>query len=273
MALLGGGPRVRSKKTVKQIIREIRTKQRGGIQEFGLPIPKGAIKPLVRAGGSLLRRLGRKIPLVKKIVPGSPERIAKAERLAGVRGLSGVTRSPGKFRPVARGSTRGGFVAAKPIAVAATKLVVAGAALEGGSRALQAILPSPVVTLGGGQQAGGPGIFGGGRTLAHPSIGSGGGGGGLQLGGQAPPGNTIVKVWDTGTARFARDASGMHYVLKKDGTIKRFRPPRPVCIPKKWDSRSMSRVMRRLGSHQKAAIKLVQMMGGSASKTKHHHRG
>jgi len=80
-------------------------------------------------------------------------------------------------------------------------------------------------------------------------------------------------VWDTGTARFARDASGWHYVVRKDGTVKRFRPPRPVCIPKKWDSRSMSRVMRRLGSHQKSAIKLIQMLGGTATKTRHTHRG
>jgi len=181
-------------------------------------------------------------------------------------------RSSSKFvrpRLVRPGVTRGQIiVAGKKIAI----LGGAGAVIEGGSRALQSIIPSPVITVQPKQPVS-PGIdiLIGGKPVAHPGIGSGGGG--LELGGQAPPGNTIVKVWDTGTARFARDASGMHYVLKKDGTIKRFRPPRPVCIPKKWDSRSMSRVMRRLESHRKAAIKLVQMLGGTATKTRHAHRG
>lgn len=258
-------PRARSSKTVKQIMKERAVARRGGIREMG---PSGAV---VKAGFAIFRRLAKKIPGVKKFIPGSAPRIARAEaRLRAVGGLAGGrSGSFGRFtrpRPV---NTRRSMIASRPVK-AATKLVVAGAALEAGSRALQAIIPSPVVTVR--PEAVLQTVFGGGtQTMAHPGIGAGGGGG-LQLGGTAPPGNVIVKVWDTGTARFARDASGMHYVLKKDGTVKRFRPPRPVCIPKKWDSRSMSRVMRRLGSHQNAAIKLVKMMGGSASKTRHAHR-
>lgn len=266
MALLGGGPR---KRLTKRGIRDLKTRVRLTGKAREAPLKTAGIpgKAIFKLLGPVARRLGKKIPLVKRIIPGSPERAAKLEK--AISGLSGVTRPLGKFRGAP--APRGGF---KPRAIAKTtgKLVVAGVALEAGTQALQAILPSPVIPVrpaGGVTSLDFP--FRGGGPMAHPGIGSGGGG--LVLGGQAPPGSTIVKVWDTGTARFARDASGMHYVLKKDGTIKRFRPPRPVCVPKKWDSRSMSRVMRRLGSHQKAAIKLVQMMGGSASKTKHTHRG
>lgn len=271
MALLGGGPRRRSTRSVTQIIK---SRKRARELKIAGPLPSGAVKPLIKAGGSLLRRFAKKIPFVKKFIPGSAQRIVKAEaRLRAVGQFSGGARTTSKFGNLARRAqvVRGGG-GTTAVVRAGAKLVVAGAALEGGSRALQAIIPSPVITVKPQDVIrAGADILLGGKPVAHPGIGSGGGG--LELGGHAPPGSTIVKVWDTGTARFARDASGMHYVLKKDGTIKRFRPPRPVCIPKKWDSRSMSRVMRRLESHRKAAIKLVQMLGGTATKTRHAHRG
>lgn len=268
MAMLGGGPRKRlTKRAIKDL--KMRIRLTGKAREF--PLKQAGIgKALFKAGSSMLRRFGKKIPVVKRFVPGSAQRIARAERLAGVRSLSGSgIKSSGKFtRPQLVRPRRGLAQRARPVVETGGKLIAGGAALELGSRALGAMLGSPTVTVvpGAGIEA----VVNAGRSLmAHPGIGgSGSTGTSLTLGGTAPLGNTIVKVWDTGTARFARDASGMHYVLKKDGTIKRFRPPRPVCIPKKWDSRSMSRVMRRLASHQNNAIKLVQMMGGSASKTK-----
>ena len=261
MALLGG-PAIRRGTPAhkKELARRRKIYRSRNLKEAG----PGRV--IFKAGGSLLRRFGKKIPFVKKFVPGSKERIIAAER------ATGLSRSlPGTARVYPRGLGLPKFVSKPAVITAGKKIVLlggAGATIEGGSRALEAILPSPVITVRPSAVV--ETIFGGGtQSMAHPSIGTGSRGStGLQLGGTAPLGNTIVKTWNTGTAQFARDASGMHYVLKKDGTIKRFRPPRPVVVPKNWNARSMNRVMRRLESHRTAAIKLVTMLGGSASKTR-----
>lgn len=57
-------------------------------------------------------------------------------------------------------------------------------------------------------------------------------------------------------------------VTRKDGTIKVYRPYRPVVIPRKWNSRSMGRVATALKRQQKMAIKIVQLAGGEASASK-----
>lgn len=255
MALLGGGPRRRlTKRAIRDL--DMRVRLTGKAREAPLLQAGGLGKAAIRAGGSLLRRFGKKIPGVRRFVPGSSERIARMERLTAIRGLGGrgAPTRPGLGRAVA------------PVAKTAVKLVTAGAAIELGSRGLETLLPTPVVTVRPMEALTALGdIFGGGRPMAHPGVARGQE---LEIGGQAPPGTTIVKVWDTGTARFARDAAGYHYVQKKDGSIKRFRPPRPVVVPKKWDARAMNRVMRRLASHQNAAMKLIKLMGGSASKTR-----
>ena len=271
MAMLGGGPRKRlSKRAIRDL--KMRVRLTGRAREAGLKEAGGLSRAFVRAGGSLLRRFGRNIPGVGRFVPGSAQRIARAERLAGIQTMAGgAPRQVGKFfRPSPVRPS--GLVRAPAVLKTGGRLVVAGAALELGARGLTTLLPGAGSTKA-------PELTSldffrpGGKPMAHPAIGGGPSRGGeLVLGSAAPAGNTIVKVWDTGTAQFARDASGMHYVLKKDGTIKRFRPPRPVVVPKNWNPRAMNRVMRRLGSHQKAAIKLVTMLGGSASKTRSSRR-
>jgi len=87
---------------------------------------------------------------------------------------------------------------------------------------------------------------------------------GLAVGQELPPSHQVVRVWQTfpGGPVFARLADGHIAVQKKDGTIKHFRPYRPVVIPRKWNARSMSRVATALKRQRKTATKIMQITGG-----------
>jgi len=86
----------------------------------------------------------------------------------------------------------------------------------------------------------------------------------LAVGSEIPPAHQVVKTWQTfpGGPVFAKLADGHIAVQKKDGTIKHFRPYRPVCIPRKWNARSMSRVATALKRQRKTATKILQITGG-----------
>jgi len=86
----------------------------------------------------------------------------------------------------------------------------------------------------------------------------------LAVGSVLPPSHQVVKVWQTfpGGPVFARLADGHIAVQKKDGTIKHFRPYRPVVIPRNWNARSMSRVATALKRQRKTATKIMQITGG-----------
>jgi len=88
--------------------------------------------------------------------------------------------------------------------------------------------------------------------------------GGLSVGQELPPSHVVVRTWQTfpGGPIFARLADGHIAVQKKDGTIKHFRPYRPVVIPRKWNARSMSRVATALKRQRKTATKIMQITGG-----------
>ena len=88
--------------------------------------------------------------------------------------------------------------------------------------------------------------------------------GGLAVGQQLPPSHQVVRTWQTfpGGPVFARLADGHIAVQKKDGTIKHFRPYRPVVIPRKWNARSMSRVATALKRQRKTAVKIMKITGG-----------
>jgi len=90
------------------------------------------------------------------------------------------------------------------------------------------------------------------------------GNGRLAVGQELPPSHLVVRVWQTfpGGPRFARMADGHIAVEKKDGTIKHFRPYRPVVIPRRWNARSMSRVATALKRQRKTATKIMQITGG-----------
>jgi len=91
----------------------------------------------------------------------------------------------------------------------------------------------------------------------------------LVVGGQLPPSHQVVRTWQTfpGGPVFARLADGHIAVQKKDGTIKHFRPYRPVVIPRKWNARSMSRVATALKRQRKTATKILKITGGVPTKT------
>jgi len=91
----------------------------------------------------------------------------------------------------------------------------------------------------------------------------------LVVGGQLPPSHQVVRTWQTfpGGPIFARLADGHIAVQKKDGTIKHFRPYRPVVIPRKWNARSMSRVATALKRQRKTATKILRITGGLPTKT------
>ena len=81
---------------------------------------------------------------------------------------------------------------------------------------------------------------------------------------QHPSQHVVVRAWQTfpGGPVFQRFSDGHIEVQKKDGTIKTFRPYRPVVIPRKWNARSMSRVATALKRHRKMATKILQITGG-----------
>ncbi len=95
--------------------------------------------------------------------------------------------------------------------------------------------------------------------------------GGMTLGDY--PGLVATRTWQTfaGGPTFTRyDGFGgaRISVTKKAGTIKVYRPYKPVVIPKNWKGRAMGRVATALKHQQKMAIKIVQLAGGEAHATK-----
>lgn len=84
-----------------------------------------------------------------------------------------------------------------------------------------------------------------GLDIMHPSTGRS-----IQtlpgVGGMLPPGTTIVKVWNTGTAQFARLADGRIAVQKRDGTIKVYRPQKHIVIPRNPRVGTLIRADKRL---------------------------
>jgi hypothetical protein len=105
------------------------------------------------------------------------------------------------------------------------------------------------------------------RPATSLAIGGGATGTALALGGafggQAfSPGVEVIGGWNTGTAQFARLSNGSFAAQRKDGSWRTYRAYRPVCIPKKWNSRSMGRVSRALRSQRKTASTVMRMTGG-----------
>ena len=81
--------------------------------------------------------------------------------------------------------------------------------------------------------------------------------------------HVLVNQWQTfpGGPVFSRFADGHIEVTKKNGVVRRYRPYRPVVIPKKWDARAMRRVATALKRQRKTATKILQLTGGVPKKT------
>lgn len=87
------------------------------------------------------------------------------------------------------------------------------------------------------------------------------------------PGLVPTRTWTTFAGgpvftRFDGPGGTRISVTRKDGTIKVYRPYRPVVIPRRWNARSMGRVATALKRQQKMAIKIVQLAGGEATASK-----
>ena len=78
------------------------------------------------------------------------------------------------------------------------------------------------------------------------------------VGEQLPSRDTVVKVWDTGTARFAMLLDGRIAVQKKDGRIKIYRPQKHIVIPRNPRLGTFIRAEKRLKSISKRIRKVVK---------------
>lgn len=223
-------------------IKRRRKRQRKFIADT-VPVRAAAI---TTPGKALLAQFGRriigKIPGLRNLVPGSAARIAAGERglgfaAAGPRGLA--------IRP---GSALAPRIA--PIAKTVARVGAIGGAFAVGEEIVSRTLRGSF---------GERGIAGSGPRRQQVAR-----GGGLSVGGEIPPSHQVVRTWQTfpGGPIFARLADGHIAVQKKDGTIKHFRPYRPVVIPRRWNARSMSRVATALKRQRKTATKIMQITGG-----------
>jgi len=87
--------------------------------------------------------------------------------------------------------------------------------------------------------------------------------------------HVLVNQWQTfpGGPVFSRFADGHIEVTRKNGTVKHYRPYRPVVIPKKWDARAMRRVATALKRQRKTATKILQLTGGVPKRKESRARG
>jgi len=199
-------------------------------------IGKPILKALMKVGP--VRRVLRKIPGVRRVVPGSPQSIAQSEL---------ALQYPGTFKVPGTALT----TTARNLAKTVVPVASVGAGLAIGEKIAERLIGKGLeLNVGGGGSR--P------RRQQMPR------GGSLAVGQELPPSHVVVRTWQTfpGGPVFARLADGHIAVQKKDGTIKHFRPYRPVVIPRKWNARSMSRVATALKRQRKTATKIMQITGG-----------
>jgi len=227
-----------------------------GLRISGLRALKGRGQPQVRSAAitspvkaliaavvrqPLFRSALRKVPGISRLVPGSPARVA-----AGEAATFGVGRGTAL-------AVRGGAPLARfgSLARPAAKIAAVGGTFAVGEEVVKRAL------AGGFGRVSAPRFVTRGRQQSMPSR-------SLVVGQELPPSHLVVRVWQTfpGGPRFARMADGHIAVEKKDGTIKHFRPYRPVVIPRRWNARSMSRVATALKRQRKVATKILQITGG-----------
>jgi len=233
-----GGAAGRLKRSVsisrKAAIR--RAAVRAPVSRAGITTPGKAIIAAVLKT-PVFRAALRRIPGISRLVPGSKTRIAGLERQLG------FTTGPTSL------ALRGGAPLAR---VGALAKPAARIAAVGGTFAIGEEVVKRALTGGFSFPK---------RTQRRPEMAPRGG---LAVGQELPPSHVVVRTWQTfpGGPVFARLADGHIAVQKKDGTIKHFRPYRPVVIPRKWNARAMGRVATALKRQRKTATKIMQITGG-----------
>ena len=215
-------------------------RRRAPVAQAGITTPgKAVVAAIVRT--PLARSVLRRIPGISRFIPGSPSRVAGLERQLGFTSTG--------LRPGTALAVRGGAPLAR-VARRALPIAAVGGTFAIGEETVKRALSA--------------GFGGAERTQAPRRRPQMAGGRGLVPGLELPPSHVVVRTWQTfpGGPVFARLADGHIAVQKKDGTIKHFRPYRPVVIPRKWNSRSMSRVATALKRQRKTAMKIMQITGG-----------
>jgi hypothetical protein len=93
--------------------------------------------------------------------------------------------------------------------------------------------------------------------------------GAVASGGAALPSSEegISHQWTANGVTFSYLTNGMIEVVKRNGRIRRYRPYRPVTIPKKWNARAMGRVATALKRHREMALDIVRISGGIPYRT------
>jgi len=99
-----------------------------------------------------------------------------------------------------------------------------------------------------------------GKPMAHPAAGTA-----LDVRprtmGMMPAAESIVRTWHANGIPFWRTVDGWIYVQRLDGTIKRYRPYKPVVLGKHPSTRQINRAINKLKSEYKVHRKLVSLFG------------
>jgi len=233
-----------------------RTPTRGPGAGGAVPIRRATITSPIRALGArliqtpLVRSVLRKIPGVKRFVPGSAQRVRRMETSLGLAGRDFGGTAPGVL------------ARARPLIKTAAKVGAIGGAFAIGEEAVKRTIGATLFDEGPNIPLSTPRVKApqinltrSAQMAKHQQ---------LAVGSVLPPSHQVVKAWQTfpGGPVFAKLADGHIAVQKKDGTIKHFRPYRPVVIPKRWNASSMRRVATALKRQRKTATKIMQITGG-----------
>jgi len=245
--LVRGRPRQVAKVLESMIQQRLNVKRRRKVRRAVVARPIAtAVRAIVASplGRGVIRKVG-----LGRFLPGSAQNIARSEAglgfTAGPRGLAIRTTGAGLAlrvaKPVAKVAAIGGtFAVGEEVA----KRVIGRSIFDTGPRNGVAKDPfGPIKKV---------------ERRPMPSR------NGFQVGQTIPPEHTVVRTWETwpGGPRFARMADGHIIAERKDGTLKHYRPYRPVVVPRKWDARAMSRVATALKRQRKTAQKIMQLTGG-----------
>jgi len=213
-------------------------------------------------------RRGTKVlaSLVEQTIASMGPPPIRAAVMTGGRGLAVRAATTVARRIFGSRTSQVGAIARQTAARPAVRFAAAGGAVVAAERAIEATTGrSPARMVFDLTQGRGRDVFDTAPTRTRPSTPR------RQPMGRdlAIPQHQVVRTWQTfpGGPVFARFADGHIEVQKKDGTIKHYRPYRPVVIPRKWDARSMRRVATALKRQRKVATKILQLTGGVPKRT------
>jgi len=252
-----GARKVQSK--VQNTLRLKKALKKAGLRNIQGPVPTTnvlAVPGPITPATNLLQAQAENRAFLETAAPFGG--VAQVGTRLGLAGLRGALRTPGirqlAERFAGRPTTLPRFTTGEIFRGAA---IAAGTAatIEGVGQLAERFGPR----LGFGQQGFIGPVQAPQRSLAMPAAGTGRSMSRLPgVGGSLPPGTTVVKVWNTGTAQFARLLDGRIAVQKKDGTIKVYRPQKHIVIPRNPRVGTLIRADKRLERLTKGLRKVVR---------------